>query len=58
MVMDYLPHSRYATIDVRDSLLYGDLLPGKLKLPMLDAHFVSHISSDLDELIFQSNLPV
>jgi hypothetical protein len=33
-------------------------LPGKLKLPMLEALFVGYIPCDLDELIFQSNLPV
>ena len=58
MMMDYLPHSRFTTIDVRDKLLDGNLLFAQLKLPIRDAHFVSHIPSNLDKLVFQPNVSV
>ena len=52
MVMDYLPSSSFSLIDVRDAMLDGDLLSGKLEMPMFDARFVGHIPRDPDELIF------
>jgi hypothetical protein len=58
VVMDDFPGPGLSMIDVRNAILDGDLLSSKLELPILDAHFVTHIPEDLDELIFQFNLPV
>ena len=58
MVMDNLPVSDFPAIDVRDALLDGDLLSGKLNLRLLDTQFVGHIPGELNNLITQFNLPL
>jgi hypothetical protein len=57
VVMGHLPRSGFSLIDVRDTMFDGDLLAGKLELPLLDARFVSQIPNDVDELIRKFNLP-
>jgi hypothetical protein len=58
VVVGHLPRSGFSLIDVRDAMLDGDRLAGKLELTILDARFEGHISNDADELILQFNLPV
>ena len=57
VVMDDLPPPGFTAIDVRDAVFDSDLLSGKRHLPLLDAHFVGHIPSDLDALVAQFTMP-
>jgi hypothetical protein len=58
VVMDNLPSSRFATINVRDANVAGYRLSTERKLRMLDTQFVGQIPSDLNELIAESKLPL
>ena len=57
VVMDNLPSTRFSTIDVRDAIVGGHRFSSQRILPVLDTEFVGYIPDDLDELIFQFDLP-
>ena len=57
VVMRYLPSSSFSLIDVRHANLGSDLLSAELRLDMLNANFVGDLPSEVDELVFQFNLP-
>ena len=56
MVMDDLPNSGFALINVRNAMLDAGQLPSQRDLPMLYTHFVSHLPRRPNELLFQFNL--
>jgi len=57
VVMRYFPRPGFPLIDVRDANLGSELLSAELGLDMLDANFVGDLTSEVDELVFQFDLP-
>jgi hypothetical protein len=57
VVMRYFPRSSFSLIDVRHANLGSDLLSAELGLDMLNANFLGDFPSEVDELVFQFNLP-
>jgi hypothetical protein len=51
VVMDDLPRTGFAAIDICNSIRNRDLLPSKLELPSLNTQFLGHVPSDMNDLI-------
>jgi hypothetical protein len=45
---DDLPAACFAVIEVGDTIVQGNLISGKSRLPVLDANFVGNITNDLN----------
>ena len=56
MVMDDLPGSGFALINIGDAVLDAGLLTSQRDLPVLDTHFVGHLPRHPDELVLQFHL--
>jgi len=57
VVMDNLPSARFSPIDVRDAIVGGHRFSSQRIVSALDTKFVGYVPDDLNELIFQFDLP-